>query len=449
MASSYFKHLKRSWIVIRPLRRVLFLFSFFVILITGIIIAIYPDWLKQDWVLYLLIPVAVSFLGVFVNLFQIFSSVNESIKLFERVHRTLKRVTDNSVRILKPKLKGIPRLITREETKIIFESIERKKSLLLTGDAGAGKSGIACSLVETSLSIGWFPVLIDTRQLSNAEHLHDLRSFFDLDESVFDAVARISEDIPVIIIADQLDSIAGSAAGRLVIDFLVNCLEIKNVFVLAISRYKEANEQGAIRPLFEAQFEMVICRPVNEDLIYKVFSNLGIAEVPQAILELADNLLDLDIICEIIRNTSLINIKSIYSRVDLWEKYRITLHDRENYSNDNGNDLILKAVQLAQEGLLAVNRGFNLEIPPSLIENRLISGNIITQVSGNKYQFRHDVLQDYLYSWYACERNLLPNHVRDEIGKLHERNVLIWMRDIYQERNSFQYEVFLEAALDG
>jgi hypothetical protein len=133
----------------------------------------------------------------------------------------------------------------------------------------------------------------------------------------------------------------------------------------------------------------------------------------------------------------------------LWEHYRSTLHSRENLFNKTGDEFILEAVQLARQGLASADRGFDLNTPPTALQRRLISGNVINQIAGRRYQFSHEKLQDYLYAWYACENNFLFEEIHGEIGELHQRNVMLWIRDIYQTRNAPLYERFLEEALNG
>ena len=447
--SNLIRELRKGLILFRPVIGMFVFLGLFLITVTVFLIIKYPDWLRTEWVLLLVIPAFVTILGFVSNIIQIFEKAFDSIKLTKKIHNACRRVTDNALRVLKPRPRGIPEIIVREETKTIFELVKKKGAVLFTGEAGVGKSGIACALVSNVDTKGYFPLLIDARRLAGIENSYGLRSFFDLDEPVVDAVRRISENMPVLIIADQIDNIAGTQSCKVLTDFLADSLDVGNVFVVAISRYKEANEQGAIRPLLDAGFVTLSCSSVSEELTRRVLAQLGLQEVPSSLFDLADNLLNLDIICEIIRTSALLNVEGIQNKIDLWERYRITLMEREDYDNNNGHDFISEAVRLARIGLMSPDRGFEIDIPPTQIQVRLSSGNIISQISGRKYQFRHDVLQDYLYAWFACERNFMLEDVRNEIGDLHERNTILWMRDIYQRNNVAEYESFLEDALDG
>ncbi len=447
--SNLIRELRKAWILFRPAIGMFVSLALFLAAVTIFLIIIYPDWLRTEWVLLLVIPAFVTILGVVNNILQIFEKAFDSIKLTQKIHNACRRVTNNALGVLKPKPRGIPEIIVREETEPIFDLVKKNGAVLFTGEAGVGKSGIACALVSDVDTKGFFPLLIDARRLAGIVNPYGLRSFFDLDEPVVDAVRRISEDMPVFIVADQIDNIAGTQSCKVLTDFLADSLDIENVYVVAISRYKEANEKGAIRPLLDAGFVMFTCSSVGEELTRHVLAQLGLQEIPSSLFDLVDNLLNLDIICEIIRTSASLNIDDIQNKIDLWERYRTTLIEREDCDNNNGHDFISEAVRLARIGLMSADRGFEIDIPPTQIQIRLSSGNIISQISGRKYQFRHDVLQDYLYAWFACERNFMPKDVRNEIGDLHERNTILWMRDIYQQKNVAEYESFLEDALDG
>jgi hypothetical protein len=136
--------------------------------------------------------------------------------------------------------------------------------------------------------------------------------------------------------------------------------------------------------------------------------------------------------------------------VDLWEKYRRILLERERLvSNPQmAGQIIAEAVRLAKLGLNAEDRTFILDYPPSVIQNRLISWEIIVQEEGRTFRFRHEKLQDYLYAWDATERNIMPSDVRNEIDVLKTRNVLVWMNKLYANRGSKLHAQFVKEMLN-
>lgn len=446
-----FKDFQLRWKLFKPIRRVFVGVSILVLIIIALSVVLYPTWLTNKNTL--LTVVALTILGVIdflSNFIQVFSQVISSYQKTEQSYRSFQRVTNTSEKALSPKLRGIPKLLPKDETDIVLhEIIENSKSVLLTGEAGTGKSGIAVDLIHKAKQKNLFCLLINAKALSRVHEAGDLKKFFAIDESFYESVRTLGGFIDMVIVVDQIDNIVGTPSCDVVVELLTTCASFDGVSVVAVTRHREANEQGAVRPLLESGFVDVICQPITPDLVTHVLGSVGVAEFPNSLFEIVTNLLNLDFICEIIQTYGLHELSNIQDIVDLWESYRLMLVERENYANYHGEDFIVEAVRLARVGLQSPDRGFDLDYPPNYIQSRLISGNIIEEMFGRRYQFSHDKLQDYLYAWDACERSRFPNHINEEIGELHGRNVMLWMRDIYQRRNAALYEHFLEEALNG
>jgi hypothetical protein len=447
----FFKDFQLRWKLFKPVRRGIVVVLIPVLFILILSIVLYPPWLTNyQTKLSLLALTVVGVVGFLSNFFQIFIQVILSYQKAEQLYRSFQRVTNTSKMVLRPKLKGIPQLLPKEETNIILrELFENSRSVLLTGEAGVGKSGIAVEIIENAVQKNLFYLLIDAKALSRVQEAGDLKNFFAVEESFYEAVRRLGGFADTIIVVDQIDNIVGTPSCDVVIELLTTCASFDGVLVVAVTRHREANEQGAVRPLLESGFVDVVCQPITTDLVVHVLSSVGVTEIPASLFAITTNLLNLDLICEVIKTCGWQDLSGIQDIVDLWESYRLMLIERENYANYHGEDFIVEAVRLARIGLLSPDRGFDLEYPLNHIHSRLISGNIIKQIFGRRYQFSHDKLQDYLYAWDACERIRFPNHINEEIGELHGRNVMIWMRDIYQRKDASLYEHFLEEALNG
>jgi hypothetical protein len=388
--------------------------------------------------------------GLSSNIIGIASVIVTEHRIRERTRKAFERETRNSERVLKPKLRGIPSLLPRDEPAQIIEQIELKKAVLVTGEAGTGKSGIAVALVKEARKRKKFPLLLDARRLVNCENYSSLREYFDINEPFVDGIEIIGKNSDSWIIVDQLDNIAGLNSCTFLVGFLIACSNIPNTKVVVLSRHQEANERGALRPLLEAGFVEIQCMTLRDAQIIKVFADVNVSNISADVLQLARNLLNLDLLCEIAILSNLTEISNINDNIDLWERYTESLRERENESGDNKGDVIFEeAIRLAQIGLNNINRTFELGYSPTENQRRLISNGIIYRLSELKFQFRHEKLQDYLYAQHACNRGYLTKQVFDEINSLHTRNILVWMTDIYQQRNSPEYGAFLEETIDG
>ena len=439
-----------KWRLFRPFRRAIVLILILVLLIVVISIWLYPTWIADSKsflsLLALSIVGVVSFLSGFL---QTVAQVILSYQKAEQSYRAFNRVTNKSKKFLSPKLRGIPNFLSREETDVVLNHVINSTPVILTGDAGAGKSAIAVELLKKASEKNIFSLLIDAKTLTLIQNAGDLRAYFDIDESIYEAIQRLGEFIRVVLIIDQLDNIAGTIPCEIAIELLTACTDFEGVSVVAVSRYRESNEQGAIRPLLEFGFTNIHCQSITDEQIINVLNQIGVDTIPHSIIEIATNLLNLDILCEIVRTTNSQDITNIQDEIDLWEGYRLLLVERETYAAHRGEEFIAEAVRLARIGLQSPDRGFDMDYPQRPIQTRLSSSNVVEKISGRRYQFSHEKLQDYLYAWDACENGTLSDVVMADIGELHARNVIIWMRDIYQRTNTLMYERFLEGVLDG
>jgi hypothetical protein len=370
----------------------------------------------------------------------------------DRTLNAFVRETSNSNRVLKPKLKGIPSVIPRYETELITEQLSKGQSVLLTGGAGTGKSGIAVALVVEAKKLDICSLLIDARRLSTFSTRSELREYFDVEEPIIDGIERLGLSTGIWLIVDQLDNIAGSRGCTLITDIILECSEKSGVSVVVMSRHKEANERDALRPILEEDFVEIICTPISEEQIREILNQVGIVDPTASVLDLARNLLNLDLICEVVNSAGSTGLENISNNTDLWEYYRTAIRDRENVSGDNRGDAIIsEAIRLARAGLHNIDRTFDLEYGMTHEQRRLVSNGIIEPVieHGLKYQFRHEKLQDYLYAWNACNLHFGRQQVIDEIDRLHLRNIIVWMLDIYQQRAAPEYLQFAAEVLPG
>ena len=101
----------------------------------------------QNWfhLLGLVIQGAVSLSLSF--LFIVFEYIKEQNK-FIKNEKLLCLESANALRGLEPNLFGLPNLIHREEIQKIFDHIQNKKGILLSGEAGSGKSSIGVELYK-------------------------------------------------------------------------------------------------------------------------------------------------------------------------------------------------------------------------------------------------------------------------------------------------------------
>lgn len=356
----------------------------------------------------------------------------------EQFSRHTNRAVDQ-IRLLIP---GIPDSLPRDEVGRCEGWLRDGKSVALTGEAGTGKSGIGKKLDLLATERGIVVLLLDARRVAHVTSEAELRQHFALRGPVHSAIRRIGQYKGCRLIVDQLDNIVGSIAAELLVELMVECHEIQEVEVVAISRKRESHEAKLLEPLLSAGFIEVTSHQLNENRAREVLQQMGIAEPTQELVELGRNLLNLELIGTIKKQEPLLDFSSITDEVGLWEQYRESLLERE------GEEVIAEAVRLARVGLSHPERMIVLDYPTPKSQRRLISNGVVILEQGRVGRFSHEKLQDFLCAWSATERGAMPSTVLSEIDAHRTRNVMRWMDSIYARKRSPFREQFLKEVLN-
>lgn len=359
------------------------------------------------------------------------------------------RHTDRAVSQVKVSIPGIDTPLTRDETSRIEEQLVNKSAVVLTGDAGTGKSGIATTLIQSAKVKGNSTLLIDARRLGHIRNETQLREHFDLKGSVHSAVERIGRYKGCRLIIDQLDSIAELPSALILVDLAKECCHLEGVEVLVISRKREALEERLLERLAKEGFSELNSYPLSEFGVRETLEIIGIRKPPDELIELGRNLLNLYLIGKINEKQPDYSFSTLTDEVFLWEEYLKIVFEREEVSHgsERADHIIAEAVRLAQSGLGNENRTFFLDNPPNSQQRRLISWGII-ECDERVCHFYHEKLQDFLYAWDATQRHTMPSIVLEEIDAHRTRNVLPWMAKIYARRGSELHKKFLKEALN-
>lgn len=361
------------------------------------------------------------------------------------------KCTNNTIQKIKLKIHGIDETIYRDEVNHIEEQLKDGKVVLLTGEAGTGKSGIAAQLTGLYSSHGGATLLIDARDIASITTEIDLRGYLSLRGSVSSAIGRVGRYKGCRLIIDQLDNVIGRPVTQRVLELVRECHLNQGVQIIIVSRRREGYEAQLLNEfanLGSAEFQS---RPLDDVQASSYLQRLGINQPKSQLVELARNLLNLEIIATIHSQNPSFNGDSIGDECDLWNMYREELSRREDHpiGSGKGEQVVAEAVRLAKKGLKNDDRNIILDLPPNWEQKRLLSSRVINPVRGRLVRFHHEKLQDYLYAWDATDQGYMPNDVVEEIGPFKTRNVLSWMAELYKRQDQTQYEAFLQEALNG
>jgi len=361
------------------------------------------------------------------------------------VEAELRHHTDTAVRAVRLLIPGLSGSLAREEVGRIEDQLRQPTPVLLTGDPGSGKSGIAATLARRAIDAGAVVLFLDARRVAYAKSGADLRHYLSLHDPVATALARVAQGgRPVRLIIDHLDSCIDLTAARLLVGMARDCSDAGGVEVVVVSRNKEAHEIKLLDTLVGAGFVEITSFPLSSDRAEQVLVQLGIAQPQPELIVLAQNLMSLELIGTIKQQRADFDFSAVLDDVDLWEHYLGVL-EREEPSAvcETIDEFIAKASRLAAVSLAHPERAVTLGIPPSRTERRLVSWQIVLPGRGRTYRFRHDQLQEYLYARDAVEQALMPSAVIGQIGLHRAHRVLPWMEKVYERQDTTLHGEFL------
>jgi hypothetical protein len=364
------------------------------------------------------------------------------------IETELTRHTRQALEHISTRIPGIERSLPRQEVGWIEDQLQQGKPVMLTGEAGTGKSGIGALLARDQQKA---VVLLDARRLGAIQSESDLRRSLSLQGSVVDAFHRLARYRGGLrLIVDQVDSIAGLPSAEVLIDVVAECGRHGVCDVVVLSRKRETHERRLLDRLATSGFVELTSYPLSMEQSADLLQELGIYQPHERLVVLGQNLLHLDIIGSIQARQPDSSLSAVESDLDLWQQYIHVLLAKETVGvgSREAEKIIVAAGELARQGLNSSDRSFRLRRPLPREHERLMSWSILVH-DGPAYRFRHDSLQDVLYARDAVERRLMPRDILQEIPDYRTRLVFPLMEQLYARVDSQLHIRFLMETFGG
>lgn len=344
---------------------------------------------------------------------------------------------------------GTGRTIEKREVPIVESQLKLGRPVLITGDAGTGKSGVGVVLARRAENNHTAILFIDARQVQHLQDENALRQFYLSEKPLQDAIDKLGVGFRLVI--DQLDNTVDKPIAHILIDLAIECSKIPRVQVIVVSRRREAHEVKLLNNLLDNNFVEIECRQLDDVEVKGELQELGFENPNANFVSMCRNLLNLEIISRIKTANPAFEDSDFEDEVTLWDAYLDTLQDREsNHSNyDNAEMTLSEAMKLAKDALAADGQVFTLDNPLSPSRRRLVSWGIIERVDGVTYRFKHEKLQDYLFAKYAADHRFMPVDVLRTVGPIRSRNTSVWLVEIYRHTNSPLYIQYLKEVFYG
>lgn len=375
-------------------------------------------------------------------------SVSESDQ-HEHIKSEFKYHTSKALRNVRVEITGIKGPLPRAEVSIIENQFELGFPVLLSGEPGTGKSGVAMFVAEACITAGKLVLYLDARGL---QHIHDeagLRHALSIAAPVSQVLDSLSREGGVLLVIDQFDNAVNQDIANVLVDLAIECSAL-NIDVLVVSRNREGHESKLLTKLTDRNFVSIACRELTTERSQELLQLLGIKDAPSELVQMCRNLLNLDIVAKIKNRQPAFDFSKVFEEVTLWDGYTDVMASREAERSNlqTSEEMIAEAMTLARHSLQAGKQTFIIE-QPTAAHRRLNSWGVILSVEGNVYQFSHEKLQDYMYARYAADRGYMPGQVLSEVSSLKSKSIFDWIEQIYTTRRSAFLAQFVEETLNG
>ncbi|MEO7705392.1 MAG: SMEK domain-containing protein [Thermoflexales bacterium] len=368
----------------------------------------------------------------------------------ESIRRALVDETDRVLPRVNTRITVTDTTLQREEVAQVSAQIKPGHVVLLVGDPGTGKSGVAAQVAGQHIGRQMeIVVYLDARRFAACTDVISAGRNLGLNGSLADALMRLSRLHRVLLLIDQFDSAVGLGISKVLIDLVNNCVKYSNANVVVVSRKVTKYENDVIAELSPARRTLVECHLISSAESLAVLNKMGFLTPDPRLIQLGRNLLNLQLIGTIAARLIREGRVNILDEFDLWEQLRESLVDREAHPSEpeRGEHLISEAIDRAKEGLKSVDGTFKIQYPPTLAQRRLISEQWIVAETRVIGRFAHEKMQDYLYAWQAAEQLMMPSDIARDISLNRARTILGLLTEMYKHRDAQLYQRFVAEAL--
>lgn len=312
--------------------------------------------------------------------------------------------------------------------------------VVLTGEAGSGKSGVALRLGR-KLALQGIPVLFITATdfPEDSDPVPFLQNRLAIDSPLIDSLQKLSIERSFVMIIDQLDSVAGTDLCKNLVSLLKSIAGIPKISILAVSRSYDLEHDISISSV---DFQRIIVNEFSDEQAVEFLTEINILNPSQELIKLSKNTLNLSLIADI-ASYSHYTLSNLTSEVDLWENYFQSVVKRE------GEDVSEFLLSIAKEKTIEKQRIFDIDFPSNNIKRKLLSRGVILQNSYRKYEFRHEKLRYFLYTYSLLPEELTLSQLINKVDTSEVKDVIKWMHALYHKNNPVIEPKFINDVLNA
>ena len=379
----------------------------------GLLVSVWSGWFKDHIILSIIFFALLGFCPLFLDWL-------ENYIQFRRSWNKLKAYSDAVVSTVRREIPGIDGSIQLPEVMDIFNRLLEKRRVVVTGDAGVGKTGV---VAEISQKVKWAHfIFIDARDICSCKCMEDINeTIIGLTEyGLLDTVRLKTKGKSVVVVIDQCDSIWRSEGKGIILKLLNGLADTENMGIIVICRTEEA---AGLKNFIQGKSKMdvyeVQVKELNKDIAREKLQLLGVPTPSEELIEMARNLFFLSLIGELSVKSNGLNLHEVNDRLDFWEKYRGSLE--AEVDNNEGNYRVTGcAANYARLCLIDPSGTCQLPSNPTEEDKVLISRRVLLKDHQfiQRYRFRHEKLRDYVYSYDAVNKRLVTSKIiLNELGE--------------------------------
>jgi len=348
--------------------------------------------------------------------------------------------TDITLRGVSDTLPVLRRRVNLRQTEGIKLQLARTSLVLLAGESGTGKSGIAAELVRSYGERGVPVLFVDARNYSDTVvSFGQLADYVGVAPPLRDRLGSVARKTgECLLVIDQLDSIIGTPAFQVSVELLASAAGLGQVRAVGISSDVDpADYDRLVRVGFVKVSSSLLDRQTALDLL----TELGVLHPSDGIIALARNLFILSLVAQLSTETDL---NQAVGETALLEEYRRVLN-----RSTEGRGLVSASSNLAYRDPAHARSDFpRPEIPDDTVA-RLVSRGVLKRVGRGLYRFRHEQLLYYFYACRAIDSGSQPREMLARVAGCHLEGALVWILRLFSHRQSKKLKEFLAQALTG